>query len=164
MNQPVGCSVEGTEPGRDAHMNSRLHAGLQNPSRVARQLPGRRLVHRPRSLEEGELVPRAVASLLGIHDRRRPSILDSVVTYLSSRRMLLVLDNCEVAVLLTRGLSNRQIAEHFLIEAMGHLRERGYAARMRIVGDGDMRAPLTRQVAAARLEECVALLESRPQE
>jgi len=27
-----------------------------------------------------------------------------------------------------------------------------------------MRAPLTRQVAAARLEECVALLESRPQE
>ena len=52
----------------------------------------------------------------------------------------------------------------YLIEAMGHLRERGYAARMRIVGDGEMREPLTRQVAAAGLEECVALLESRPQE
>ena len=46
-------------------------------------------------LEEGELVPRAVASVLGIHDRRSQSILDSVIAYLSSRRMLLVLDNCE---------------------------------------------------------------------
>lgn len=52
----------------------------------------------------------------------------------------------------------------YLIEAMGDLRRRGYAARLQIIGDGEMRASLACQIAAAGLEEHIALLEPRPQE
>jgi glycosyltransferase involved in cell wall biosynthesis len=52
----------------------------------------------------------------------------------------------------------------YLIEAMGQLRRRGYDARLQIVGDGEMREPLARQIAAAGLEELVSLLGPRPQE
>src|SRR5262249_2423015 len=44
------------------------------------------------------------------------------------------------------------------------LRQRGYAARLQIIGDGELRTSLARQIAAAGLKQQVDLLDSRPQE
>jgi predicted ATPase len=41
------------------------------------------------------LVPSAVASALGVHERPDRSLLDGLVAHLSRRQVLLVLDNCE---------------------------------------------------------------------
>ena len=43
----------------------------------------------------GELVPGAVATVLGVHHRPGQSALASIVAFLESRHVLLVLDNCE---------------------------------------------------------------------
>ena len=47
------------------------------------------------SLAEGALVPGAVAAALGVREKPDLSVTDSLVDFLRSRRMLLVLDNCE---------------------------------------------------------------------
>jgi predicted ATPase/DNA-binding CsgD family transcriptional regulator len=47
------------------------------------------------SLSEGELVPQAVAAALGLREQPGLPFTDALVDFLRSRRMLLVLDNCE---------------------------------------------------------------------
>jgi predicted ATPase/DNA-binding SARP family transcriptional activator len=47
------------------------------------------------SLSEGELVPGAVAAALGLREQADPPFTDALVDFLRSRKMLLVLDNCE---------------------------------------------------------------------
>lgn len=46
-------------------------------------------------LSDPELVPRAVASVLGIREAPGTTLLDSLVAHLEARESLLVLDNCE---------------------------------------------------------------------
>ena len=47
------------------------------------------------SLSDGKLVPQAVAAALGVRERPGQPYIDTLVEFLRSRRMLLVLDNCE---------------------------------------------------------------------
>jgi len=47
------------------------------------------------SLSDGKLVPQAVAAALGVRERPGLPYIDTLVEFLRSRRMLLVLDNCE---------------------------------------------------------------------
>jgi predicted ATPase/DNA-binding CsgD family transcriptional regulator len=47
------------------------------------------------SLSEGELVPQAVAAALGLREQPGLPFADALVDFLRSRRMLLLLDNCE---------------------------------------------------------------------
>ncbi len=47
------------------------------------------------SLSEGELVPGAVAAALGLREQADVPFTDALVDFLRSRRMLLILDNCE---------------------------------------------------------------------
>ena len=47
------------------------------------------------SLSDGDLVPGAVAAVLGVREQPHVSVTASLVDFLRSRRMLLVLDNCE---------------------------------------------------------------------
>jgi non-specific serine/threonine protein kinase len=47
------------------------------------------------SLSEGELVPGAVAAALGLREQADVPFNDALVDFLRSRRMLLILDNCE---------------------------------------------------------------------
>lgn len=47
------------------------------------------------TIEDGALVPHAVANVLGIRDVTGGETLDVVVEYLRERQLLLVLDNCE---------------------------------------------------------------------
>ena len=47
------------------------------------------------SLSEGDLVPGAVAATLGVREQSQVSVTASLVDFLHSRRMLLVVDNCE---------------------------------------------------------------------
>ena len=47
------------------------------------------------SLSDGELVPGAVAAVLGVRGQPERSITEALVNSLRSRRMLLILDNCE---------------------------------------------------------------------
>ncbi|WP_380142295.1 ATP-binding protein [Kibdelosporangium aridum] len=47
------------------------------------------------TLQDGALVPHAVADVLGIRDDTGGEVLDVVVEYLRERRLLLALDNCE---------------------------------------------------------------------
>ena len=47
------------------------------------------------SLSEGDLVPGAVAAALGLREQPNVPVIDALVDYLRSKRMLLVLDNCE---------------------------------------------------------------------
>ncbi|MDW4907105.1 LuxR C-terminal-related transcriptional regulator [Streptomyces sp. ADMS] len=67
-------------------------------ARVARAFPdGVCFVHLA-DLDDPDLVPRAVADTLGLYDHsthRRARTLDALVARLRSRRLLLVLDNCE---------------------------------------------------------------------
>ena len=46
-------------------------------------------------LSDASLVPQAVASALGVRERPGQALLDSVCDHLATRRLLLVLDNCE---------------------------------------------------------------------
>jgi non-specific serine/threonine protein kinase len=46
-------------------------------------------------LADPNLVPSAVASTLGVHERPDRSLLEALVAHLSRRQLLLVLDNCE---------------------------------------------------------------------
>jgi glycosyltransferase involved in cell wall biosynthesis len=52
----------------------------------------------------------------------------------------------------------------YLIDAMAQLRQRGYQARLQIVGHGDLRDALVQQIDAAGLQDRIALLGPRPQE
>jgi predicted ATPase/DNA-binding CsgD family transcriptional regulator len=70
-------------------------------------------------LSEPELVPQAVASVLGVREAPGRSLTETLVDHLGSREMLLVLDNCEhlidacaslVSVLLGRCLNLRILA------------------------------------------------------
>ncbi len=47
------------------------------------------------ALSDPELVPNAVAAALGVHEQPGRPLEDALVDFLRSRRMLLVLDNCE---------------------------------------------------------------------
>src|SRR5918995_434120 len=47
------------------------------------------------SLSEEELVPQAVAAALGVREQPDLPITDALVDFLRTRRMLVVLDNCE---------------------------------------------------------------------
>ena len=47
------------------------------------------------SLSDGSLVPGAVAAVLGVREQPDRSTTDSLVDFLRSRRILLILDNCE---------------------------------------------------------------------
>ena len=68
-------------------------------------------------LMDAALVPRAVATALGVSGRSNQPILESLAGALASRRLLLVLDNCEhligacaqLAEVLLRGCSQLRI-------------------------------------------------------
>ncbi|TDD02864.1 LuxR family transcriptional regulator [Nonomuraea deserti] len=47
------------------------------------------------SLQDGELLGRAVAETLGVHDRTSRSSMDALIDHLRDNQTLLVLDNCE---------------------------------------------------------------------
>ena len=47
------------------------------------------------SLGDAALIPDKIASTLGVHKRPKEDVLDLLTTYLSTRRILLILDNCE---------------------------------------------------------------------
>ncbi|MGW3649496.1 LuxR C-terminal-related transcriptional regulator [Streptomyces sp. NPDC000878] len=64
-------------------------------TRVARAFPdGVRFAHLA-DLDDPDLVPRAVADALGLHGHAGHRQLDALADRLSTRRLLLVLDNCE---------------------------------------------------------------------
>ena len=54
-----------------------------------------------------DLVPQAIASALGVTEQPGRSLADTLENYLSSRRLLLVLDNCEHLVDATAHLADR---------------------------------------------------------
>ncbi|SMD27638.1 ATP-binding protein [Kibdelosporangium aridum] len=47
------------------------------------------------ALTNGKLLPHAIADVLGIQDRSARPLLDTLADYLTDKRLLLVLDNCE---------------------------------------------------------------------
>jgi non-specific serine/threonine protein kinase len=47
------------------------------------------------ALADPQLVPQAVASMIGVRERSDRSLLNALVTFLAGRQVLLVLDNCE---------------------------------------------------------------------
>ncbi|MBV8373953.1 MAG: tetratricopeptide repeat protein [Candidatus Eremiobacteraeota bacterium] len=47
------------------------------------------------SVGDGSLVPSAIAAAIGLHESQNRPIVDTLMTYLKSKRMLLLLDNCE---------------------------------------------------------------------
>jgi predicted ATPase/DNA-binding CsgD family transcriptional regulator len=46
-------------------------------------------------VSDGQLIPRAVGSALGVRERPRKPVMQTLVDHLNGRRLLLVLDNCE---------------------------------------------------------------------
>jgi predicted ATPase/DNA-binding CsgD family transcriptional regulator len=46
-------------------------------------------------VSDGQLIPRAVGSALGVRERPRKPVMQTLVEHLNGRRLLLVLDNCE---------------------------------------------------------------------
>lgn len=71
---------------------------------------------------------------------------------------------CDMPTILTVGRLVEKKGFPYLIEAMAHLRQRGYQARLQIVGDGDLRRALVQQIEAAGLQDRVSLLGPRAQE
>ena len=55
-------------------------------------------------LSEGALVPKAVAEALGVRERPKEALADTLAEVLRDRQLLLVLDNCEHLVGTTAGL------------------------------------------------------------
>jgi predicted ATPase/DNA-binding CsgD family transcriptional regulator len=58
-------------------------------------------------IRDGHLVARVFASTLGIHERPRQPIAETVVEHLRGRRLLLVVDNCEHLLEDSAGLVDR---------------------------------------------------------
>ena len=58
-------------------------------------------------LSDKELVPKAVAEALGVPERPREPIADTLVEILGSRQLLLLVDNCEHLVGAAAGLADR---------------------------------------------------------
>jgi len=60
---------------------------------------------------EAELVPQAVASVLGVAERKGAPLVASIVDWLRGRRLLLVIDNCEHLVESCAGLATELLAQ-----------------------------------------------------
>jgi predicted ATPase len=58
-------------------------------------------------LSDKELVPKAVAEALGVAERPREPIADTLVEVLGERQLLLVVDNCEHLIEAVAGLADR---------------------------------------------------------
>jgi non-specific serine/threonine protein kinase len=57
-----------------------------------------------------DLVPYALAAALGRHERAGEALLDTLLTYLSARQLLLVLDNCEHLIESSASLAERVLS------------------------------------------------------
>ncbi len=58
------------------------------------------------SLSEPELVPQAVAAIFALHPEQSRTVLDGLIEFLCTRRLLLVLDNCEHLVAACAALAS----------------------------------------------------------
>ncbi len=67
------------------------------------------------SLEDGLLLPQAVGVALGLREQPERSLLQTTIAFLQTRRLLLVLDNCEHLVAACADLA------HTLLQACPHL-------------------------------------------
>ena len=70
-------------------------------------------------LRDGELVPQAVASVLGVKEEAGRTLVDALVDHVKDQRMLLILDNCEHLVQACAELVRRMLesARHVSILA-----------------------------------------------
>jgi predicted ATPase/DNA-binding CsgD family transcriptional regulator/Tfp pilus assembly protein PilF len=75
------------------------------------------------SLADPLLVPFAVGSALGLHERPDRSVLDGLVAHLSKRQLLLVLDNCEHLLQACAELAGTLLAACPLLRVMATSRE-----------------------------------------
>lgn len=62
------------------------------------------------ALADGELVPQAVASVLGVKEEAGGTVLDALLRFVRDRTLLLILDNCEHLVQACAELAKRLLA------------------------------------------------------
>jgi predicted ATPase/DNA-binding CsgD family transcriptional regulator/Tfp pilus assembly protein PilF/DNA-binding XRE family transcriptional regulator len=83
-----------------------------------------------------ELVPFALATVLGHRERPGEAVLDALVIYLSNRELLLVLDNCEHLIDGCASLAERLLSGCPRVKLLATSRE-----RLRIAGEVTWRVP-----------------------
>ncbi len=76
------------------------------------------------ALQVPELVPNAVAAVLGRHEHPGRALVDTIVAYLRTRQLLLVLDNCEHLIEVTAELAERILATCPEVRLLATSRER----------------------------------------
>jgi non-specific serine/threonine protein kinase len=106
-------------------------------------------------LSEPELVARAVAAAVGLHEELRPSIESALPAALADRRMLLVLDNCEHLLDACAQLADRLLRDCLGVQILATSRE-----ALRIAGEVAWRVPslqLPPPGVAATLEQLAAV-------
>lgn len=75
------------------------------------------------ALADPLLVPQAVAGALGLREEPRRTIMDTLVDYLTSREVLLLLDNCEHLVGACAGLAEHLLRECSALKVLATSRE-----------------------------------------
>ena len=80
--------------------------GLQVAAGLVEQFPDGVWVVELASLSDPDLVPQETASVLGVREGQSGSLMDTLLNYLKSRGMLLMLDNCEHLIDACRTLAD----------------------------------------------------------
>jgi predicted ATPase/transcriptional regulator with XRE-family HTH domain len=75
------------------------------------------------SVSDPQLVVQAVGSTLGVQESPRRPLLDSIMSYLSDKRILLVFDNCEHVVNETRRVVGSLLRENPTVSLLATSRE-----------------------------------------
>ena len=88
------------------------------------------------SLENPQLVPRAVAAALGLLEQPRVMIEEIVEGYLAQRHLLMVLDNCEHLIEACAGLTHRMLGACPKLSFLATSRE-----ALRVAGETAWRVP-----------------------
>jgi predicted ATPase/DNA-binding XRE family transcriptional regulator len=76
------------------------------------------------ALQEQELIPNAVAAVLNRHEHPGQTLTDTILAYLRSRRLLLVLDNCEHLIEAVADLVERVLTRCSRVRLLTTSRER----------------------------------------
>jgi hypothetical protein len=131
-----------------------LGPGGVGKSRIAVELARRRLSKTPdgvwlvdlASINDPELVPRAVALVLGIPEGPLRTLERALVDALRERRVLILLDNCEHLIAACAGLAELLTRECALVRILATSRE-----RLNVDGESVVPiAPLTARIEASR--------------
>lgn len=103
------------------------------------------------AIDGPELVARAVAGALGVHDHSERPMLDTVVAHLRDREpLLLILDNCEHVAPAVADLVDALIRRTDVVRVLTTSRQRLGVAGERILHVHPMSVPTVREVSAAR--------------